>query len=149
MHRKILAAALLYAVSGSALAAQQTINAEMMSFSPLVLYVNPGDTVTFEHMIGHNAESIAGMMPPGATAWASKMGEDGFSVKLEQPGAYLYKCAPHFSSGMVGAIVVGDGAPSNLTALETALKDITLAKHVVTRLLKKLREDLQANGRSG
>lgn len=149
MTWKILAVALLCSQIGSAVAGEYTIKSEIVNFSPLILYVNPGDTVKFAQMLGHNTESIAGMIPAGATPWVSKMGEEGFRVKLEKPGAYLYKCGPHYASGMVGAIVVGDGGPANLTVLETILKDITLAKHVVARLLKKLREDLQALGRLG
>jgi len=51
------------------------------------------------------------------------------------------------TTGMVAAIVVGDGAPSNLAALDTALNDVQLGKNMVARVIKKMKADLQAKGR--
>jgi hypothetical protein len=51
------------------------------------------------------------------------------------------------TTGMVAAIVVGDGAPSNLAALDTALNDVPLGKNMVARVIKKMKADLQAKGR--
>ena len=29
-------------------------------------------------------------------------------ITVDKPGAYVYKCTPHMTTGMVGTIVVGD-----------------------------------------
>jgi len=86
-------------------------------------------------------------MPEGAAGWKSKMGEEGFSVKLEKEGAYVYKCNPHMTTGMVGAIVVGDGAPANLAALDASAETVKLGKNMVVRTLRKMKEDLKKTGR--
>jgi hypothetical protein len=87
------------------------------------------------------------MVPAGAAKWESKMGDEGYTLKVEKEGAYIYKCTPHMTTGMVAAIVVGDGAPSNLAALDTALNDVPLGKNMVARVIKKMKADLQAKGR--
>jgi len=76
-------------------------------FEPALVHINPGDSVHFVASDrGHNAESIPGMMPDGATPFAGKMSQD-ITVKFEKPGIYGYRCLPHYYMGMVGLIVVG------------------------------------------
>lgn len=84
-------------------------------FSPRVLYVKAGDTVTFEAADkGHNAEIIKGMAPEAAEGFKGKVNEE-FTVTMDVPGIYGYKCTPHASVGMVGLIIVeGDGKLDNL-----------------------------------
>ena len=43
----------------------------------------------------------------------------GIQHHLECPWVYIYKCSPHMSLGMVGAIVVGEGKPANLDAIKS------------------------------
>ena len=43
------------------------------------------------------------------------MGKE-IAVTFTVPGAYVIKCSPHYSMGMVALVVVGD-APANLDAL--------------------------------
>ncbi|MGH8538861.1 MAG: plastocyanin/azurin family copper-binding protein, partial [Gammaproteobacteria bacterium] len=81
------------------------------------------------------------MIPDGAQAWQSKMGED-FSVTLDAPGAYIYKCSPHVSLGMVGAIVVGEGKPENLAAVKSSPEN----KGMIGRAIRELDKALQAKG---
>lgn len=105
----------------------------IMVFEPALIQVNLGDTVTFvpTHK-SHNAESIAGMLPAGATAFKGKMNQP-IKVTFTKPGIYGYKCLPHYGMGMVGAVVVGKA-----TNLQEA-KKVThpgKAKGVFTRLLK-------------
>jgi pseudoazurin len=100
-----------------------------MVFEPGFVKVAKGDTVTFIPTDkGHNVESIKDLIPEGATAFKSKMG-DTFKQTFDVPGAYAVKCAPHAGMGMVGLIVVGD-APANLEAVKTA----TLPKKARERL---------------
>src|SRR3546814_17315802 len=82
----------------------------MMVFEPAFVKAESGDTVRFVAVDkGHNAESIAGMLPEGAEPFAGKFNQE-ITVTLEQPGVYGYRCKPHYGMGMVGMIVVGDAA---------------------------------------
>lgn len=93
-------------------------------FSPDILHVDVGDTVTFIPTDdGHNTASKRGMIPDGAEPWNSPMGEE-FSVTLTVPGIYGYVCLPHYEMGMVGLIVVG----GDMANLEDA-KDVRQLGH--------------------
>ena len=149
MRSRILAAAVLLGAGASmgAMAEEHIVKAVITNWQPMVTYAKPGDTIKFMGMAGHNTETLPGMIPEGAEGWSSKMGEEGFSVTLDKEGAYIFKCTPHMTTGMVASIVVGDGAPKNLAALDTAAGDVKLGKNMVVRAIKKLKEDLEANGR--
>lgn len=104
-----------------------------MVFEPALIKIAPGDTVTFVATDkSHNAESIAGMLPPGAASFKGKMNQN-ISVKFNKAGVYGYKCLPHYGMGMVGAVVVGNSSPN----LEAAKKVFHpgKAKQVFARLL--------------
>lgn len=78
-----------------------------MAFEPAFLVVQPGDTVKFLATDrGHNAETIPGMLPQGATAFRGRINEE-IVVRFTEPGLYGYKCQPHLGMGMVGLIQVG------------------------------------------
>jgi pseudoazurin len=90
----------------------------MMVFEPGLLRIAPGDSVTFVAAdMGHNAETIADMIPAGAEAFKGRIGET-FKITFTIAGAYAVKCLPHAGMGMVALIVVGD-APANIGALKT------------------------------
>ena len=79
-----------------------------MVFEPALVKIAPGDSVKFVSVDkGHNAESVAGMLPDGATPFTSKISQD-FSVTFDKPGVYGYRCTPHYGMGMIGLVVVGD-----------------------------------------
>ncbi len=83
-----------------------------MVFEPEVLHIAVGDSVKFIATDrGHNAEIIKGMLPDGAEGFKGGINEE-IEVTFTVPGAYGYKCAPHFTMGMVGLIVVG--GPDNM-----------------------------------
>jgi pseudoazurin len=147
MNRFFAAIACGLFVSASVAAEEHVIKGVITNWVPLVTYVKPGDSIKFVQMAGHDTETIEGMFPEGATPWKSTMGQEGFSVTLDKEGAYIYKCNPHMTTGMVGAVVVGDGAPQNLAALETALPNVKLGKNMVARTIKKMKEDLVKTGR--
>jgi len=112
-------AATLFAVV-PALAADHQIQmlnkgeAGAMVFEPGFVQAAPGDTITFVATDkGHNAETIAGMIPEGAEPFKSAFGQD-FTVTVTEEGVYGVKCLPHFGMGMVALIQVG--APTNLDA---------------------------------
>jgi len=119
----LAALAIVAATTGATMAANFEVlmlnkgtDGKTMGFSPSFLQIEPGDTVTFIPVDkGHNAESILDMIPDAATHWKGKVNEE-FTVTLDVPGLYGFKCMPHFEMGMVGLIQVGDDH-SNLTAL--------------------------------
>lgn len=149
MRSKILCPALIVGLLSSAnvFAEEHIVKAVITNWEPLIVYAKPGDTIKFEQMAGHNSASIDGMIPDGATKWESKMGDEGFSITVSKEGAYIYKCTPHMTTGMVGAIVVGEGTPANLAALDTAVEGVPLGKNMVQRTIKKMKADLKAKGR--
>src|SRR3546814_17407119 len=64
----------------------------MMVFEPAFVKAESGDTVRFVAVDkGHNAESIAGMLPEGAEPFAGKFHQE-ITVTLAQPGVYGYRC---------------------------------------------------------
>ncbi|AGT11445.1 pseudoazurin [Paracoccus aminophilus] len=78
-----------------------------MIYEPQFLRIQPGDSVKFlSSQPGHNAATIEGMLPEGATAFKSKINQD-FEVSFEVPGTYGIKCSPHYAMGMVMLVQVG------------------------------------------
>jgi pseudoazurin len=107
----------------------------VMVFEPAFVKIAPGDTVKFVATDkGHNAESIKGMMPEGATPFQGQNGED-IAVKFDQDGVYGVKCLPHYGMGMVAMIVVG--SPANLNQAK-AVPQVGKAKQVFASLFDKL-----------
>ncbi len=83
---------------------------KLMVFEPAFLAVKPGDTVKFLATDkGHNAESVADMLPAGAKPFKGKINEE-IVVGFNKPGLYGYKCLPHTGMGMVGVVQVGNAA---------------------------------------
>ncbi len=78
-----------------------------MEFDPSFVKIAPGDTVKFVATDpGHNVETIKGMAPEGAPAVKSALSKDE-SVTFDKEGVYGFKCAPHFTMGMVALVAVG------------------------------------------
>lgn len=106
--------------------------AGMMVFETNILRIKPGESVTFTpNDMGHNAESIPGMVPAGAQPFKGPMNK-AVTVTFTKPGVYGFKCAPHLSMGMVGVVIVGN--PVNLPQA----KAVTLpgkARQVMSGLL--------------
>lgn len=105
--------------SSAAMAESHTVNARATAFDPVALQIQPGDEVAFTNMGGHNVNFEEGLIPEGAEAHTSALG-DNVSYTFEKEGVYLYKCDPHFAMGMVGAIIVGE--PTNMEEVEANAK---------------------------
>ncbi len=118
------------------------IKAAVTRFVPMVIFIKPGDTVTWENMAGHDTTSLPGMIPEGAEPWHSKLGKP-FSITLEKEGAYIYKCTPHASLGMMGAIIVGNGEPENLDQIVNNPKNKGMVGRTVRKMLKALEKRKQ------
>lgn len=118
---KMMAALVLgatVALAGSASAADIEIRMlnkgekGMMVFEPDFVRAAPGDTIRFVPVDkGHNAETIKGMVPDGATPFKGKFNQE-VSVTLDKEGIYGIKCMPHYAMGMVALVEVGE--PVNL-----------------------------------
>lgn len=93
------------------------VTAQGLKYNPLVVTINPGDTVAWRNMSTHNTESMDGLIPEGAEMWQSAMSEN-YRRTFTQEGIYVYKCTPHFGAGMGGAIIVGE--PVNLEQIKNA-----------------------------
>jgi len=127
-RRLFLAGTTVVSVTGPAFSTDATHVVEMLNrnpddkkqrnvFSPSILRIHPGDTVSFVPTDkGHNSVTIDGMLPEGAEPWNGKISKE-VSVTYEVPGVYGYKCTPHYGVGMVGLIIVeGEGMLDNADA---------------------------------
>ena len=136
------AAAAVLVLSGSARAAEVEVkllnkgtDGVLMVFEPAFVKIAPGDTVKFVSTDkGHNAETIKGMLPEGATPFVGKNDED-IAVKFEQEGVYGVKCLPHYGMGMVAMVVVG--TPGNVDQAK-AVPQVGKAKQVFAKLFDRL-----------
>jgi len=81
---------------------------ERMIFEPSFVKAQPGDTIKFIATDkGHNAETVAAMLPEGAEGFKGKINEE-IEVTLDEEGLYGVICKPHYAMGMVMTIAVGD-----------------------------------------
>ena len=120
-------------ISLNATAEEHVVAAGATNFTPLHLFVKPGDTVKWVNMTIHNSESMEGLIPEGAEPWKSNIGQE-IAVTLDKEGVYIYKCFPHFANGMVGAIIVGEA--SNMNQIDNNAKG--REKGVIFKLKKLL-----------
>jgi pseudoazurin len=113
--KKSLAVATLATLftSGIVFAKDATVEAEGTKFTPLIVNVDPGDTVYWTNMTIHNVDFM--FQPEGAEAFKSEIGQDTSRVFTKE-GVYIYQCDPHIGLGMGGAVIVGN--PSNLEELK-------------------------------
>lgn len=111
---------------------------KLMVFEPAFLAIKPGDTVKFlATQKGHNAESVADMLPAGAKPFKGKINEE-IVVRFPVQGLYGYKCLPHVGMGMVGLVQVG--AASNKPAAAVGAARLQgLGKKTMVELLAKAR----------
>jgi pseudoazurin len=133
MRAPLIAALLLMPLAGPVLAKEHVVamlnqgKDGAMVFEPGFIKAMPGDTVKFlATNPGHNAQTIAGMLPDGEAEQKGAMGKE-FVLTVKAPGLYGIKCLPHASMGMVALVQVGKGPSANLEAAK-AVKLPPLAK---------------------
>jgi hypothetical protein len=119
------------------------VTARAVQWVPAVLFIEPGDTVAWHGMVGHETALLDGMAPAGARSWRSALGAEGFRVTFERAGAYLYTCEIHAHAGMVGAVIVGSGEPHNLATIEAAIADGKLGGATLRPLVARIRRELR------
>lgn len=120
-------------VAFNAAAEEHVVAAGATNFTPLHLFIKPGDTVKWINMTIHDSQSMEGLIPEGAEPWKSNIGQE-IAVTLDVEGVYIYKCNPHFANGMVAAIIVGEA--NNMDQLDNNAKG--REKGVIFKLKKKL-----------
>ena len=110
---------------------------ETMVFSPKIIKVDVGDTVTWKSTDpGHNVSfMMKGGVPDGVEKFTSKIGKDA-EYTFTIPGIYAYICVPHKSMGMIGFVIVGNDL-SNLDSIES-VKYIGKSKKVAKNLIPQL-----------
>ena len=128
-----IAALSVLLVSFNVSAEDHIVAAGATNFTPMHLFVQPGDTVQWKNMVIHDTQSMDGLIPPGAEPWLSKIGQE-YKITVTAEGVYIYKCNPHFANGMVGAIIVGEAI--NMNQIENNAKG--REKGVIFKLKKKL-----------
>lgn len=128
----------------SSYAADHEIRTRGSQWAPIVLFIEPGDSVTWVGMSGHETELIEGMGPENAMLWRSELDEEGFRVTFVMPGAYVYKCHVHLRAGMIGAIVVGDGVPENLDEIDAALETLGQGRSAARRVVAQMKREIGA-----
>jgi pseudoazurin len=128
-----IAALTVLLVSFNAMAETHIIAAGATNFSPMHLFIKPGDSVQWKNMTIHDTQSMDGLIPEGAKPWKSNIGQE-YEVTLDVEGVYIYKCNPHYPNGMIGAIIVGE--PVNMEQIEANAKG--REKGVIFKLKKKL-----------
>ena len=101
-----------------------------MGFEPDYLAIAPGDTVKFlATNRGHNAATIAGMIPGEGKKFIGKIDQE-IEVTLTESGIWGVKCSPHYTMGMAMLIQVGD----------TAATEADLPKDLPAEVAKRMRE---------
>jgi len=150
VKQKSLFFLVLFCLGGNCWAKERVIRGFGMDWKPVLTFAQPGDQVRFIDMIGHDTESIKGMIPPGTNGWKSKMGDEGFTVTLDADGLYVFKCNPHVAVGMFGAIIVGDPKkkPANLPEVRGNLDKVRIGRSSVKKILKKVIKAIESKASS-
>ncbi|HEY5623063.1 MAG TPA: plastocyanin/azurin family copper-binding protein [Gammaproteobacteria bacterium] len=123
-------------------AEEHIVRTQRAAWLPAVLFIEPGDSVIWKGMRSHETELITGMGPEGAFAWDSEVDAEDFTVTFEVEGAYIYSCEVHMNFGMVGAIIVGEVQPANLTSIDAALPNVEVGQQAVRRIIGQVKRML-------
>lgn len=123
-------------ISSAAMAENHVVSAQGTAFKPMVITIQPGDTVSWENMNGHITHAIDEYIPEGAKGWQSQMGENFTTAPLTVEGVYFYKCDPHWGAGMGGVVIVGN--PTNMETIEASKP-----KGAAKRLMKKAQKAIK------
>ncbi len=138
--------ALIATTGKAAFAADHTITALAVKFNPMFTYIEPGDTVNWESMDGHNIETIDTMVPEGFEKINSELGAS-VSVTFDKEGIIVYKCTPHWGARMGGLIIVGKPADAG-AILDAYFASIESDRSNLPAkgLIKKARKDMESKG---
>ena len=129
-------------------AAEHVVGTRRNEWTPVVLFIDVGDSIVFTGMESHETELIAGLHPEGVAAWKSELNEEGFTVTFDRPGAYVYKCHVHLGAGMYGAIVVGPQVPENLEAIDNAESALPAEQRFIERVVARMKREIDRRQRA-
>ena len=121
-----------------------TVQAVGVKFDPMFVFIEQGDSISWEGMAGHNVESIDAMVPDGQEKFNSELGED-VTITFNTPGIVMYKCTPHWGTRMGGGIVVGnpDDTAAILDAYTAAIETDRAGLLPAKGLIKKLGKEIE------
>lgn len=107
-----------------------------MVFEPSYVKAAPGDTIRFKPTdASHNAETMANMLPAGATAMKGGMNKEAV-LTVGKSGLYGIKCMPHYSMGMVALVQVGKVTQADIAAAKAVKLPPFAAKRMTAALAK-------------
>ena len=107
-----------------------------MVFEPSFVKAAPGDKIRFlPTNPSHNAETMANMLPTGATPMKGAMNKE-VTMTVTKPGLYGIKCMPHYSMGMVALVQVGKVTPADIAAAKAVKLPPFAAKRMTAALAK-------------
>lgn len=88
-------------------ATEHLVKVRDFAFSPILVMAAQGDTVTWVWESGIHTTTSVGI-PAGAASWNAPISSNNltYSYVVKEAGDYSYKCTPHGSMGMAGAISV-------------------------------------------
>lgn len=107
-----------------------------MVFEPSFVKAAVGDTIRFKPTDpSHNAETMATMLPAGATAMKGTMNKE-VTMTVTKPGLYGIKCMPHYSMGMVALVQAGKVTPADIAAAKAVKLPPLATKRMAAALAK-------------
>ncbi|MEM8956941.1 MAG: plastocyanin/azurin family copper-binding protein [Pseudomonadota bacterium] len=122
------------------------VQAKGVKFDPMIVYIEPGDKVSFERMPSHNVETIDEMVPEGQEKIFTELG-DNIELAFDVEGIVVYKCTPHWGNRMGGIIVVGEPEdPGAIIDAYMASTEVVQENLPARGLLKRLRTDMEEKG---
>ena len=96
-----------------------SVSAQSLVFSPAVLTIPAGTTVTWTNNDGGFTQHTVTSSTPGYNFDSGLFGAGGtFSYTFVRPGTYDYFCTPHVAFGMTGQVIVTAGTSSKGKVLD-------------------------------
>lgn len=136
---KLLFAIILATSAQQCLSKEHVIKAVGMKWKPELLVINPGDSVKFVDMMGHDTQSMGTLTPLDYGGWKSTMGEENFTIEFDEKGIYFHKCNPHVNAGMFGAILVStEISESEFNRLSVNAKELGIGGPAVRKIFKRV-----------
>lgn len=129
----------MIAITQHCLSQEHIIKAVGMKWKPEVLVINPGDSVKFVNMMGHDTQSMDSLTPLDYVGWRSTIGEEDFTIKFMEKGIYFHKCNPHVNAGMFGAILVStEVSQGEFDRLSANAKALGIGGPAVRKIFKRV-----------
>ncbi|MCC7233361.1 MAG: T9SS type A sorting domain-containing protein [Bacteroidia bacterium] len=115
MKTTLLTMVTAFLLSTTLQAATHVVQVKNFEFDPQDLFVNVGDTITWNWVNG-NHTTTSDSVPAGALSWNNPItsASPSFSYIVTEEGIYSYICTVHVSMGMIGTITAtsSTGIPS-------------------------------------